>query len=82
MQEIPVYLDAPSQICLFTYDNNTFITQSYQPAPTRYKIVIKKPAVKLVDLGTGAQVRGYTEGETSVFEVLQAPRTYNAYRFD
>ena len=82
MMEIPVYLDAPSLICLFTYDNNTFITQSYQPGPTRYKIVVKKAGARLFDLRTGAQVRGYTDGETSVFEVLQAPRTYNAYRFE
>ena len=57
-------------------------TQSYQPGPTRYKIVVKKPGARLSDLTTGAQVRGYTDGETSVFEVLQAPRTYNAYRFE
>ena len=82
MQEIPVYLDSPSQICLFTYDNNTFIAQSYQPDPTRYKIVIKKPGARLFDLRTATQVRGYTDGDTSVFEVLQAPRTYNAYRFE
>jgi hypothetical protein len=82
MLEIPVYLDSPSKICLFTYDNNTFVAKSYEPDPTRYKIVVKKPGAKLVDLRTGAQVRGYTDGETSVFEVLQAPRTYNAYRFE
>ena len=82
MREIPVYLDSPSQICLFPYDNNTFIAQSYQPAPTRYKIVVKKPGAKLFNLRTGAQVRGYTDGETSVFEVLQMPRTYEAYRFE
>jgi len=57
MMEIPVYLDAPSLICLFTYDNNTFITQSYQPGPTRYKIVVKKAGARLFDLRTGAQVR-------------------------
>ena len=57
-------------------------TLQIQPAPTRYKIVVKKPGARLSDLRTGAQVRGYTDGETSVFEVLQAPRTYNAYRFE
>lgn len=63
-------------------DNNTFITRSYQPAPARYKIVLKKPGAKLFDLRTGTEVRGYAEGETSVSEVLQAPRTYSAYRFE
>ena len=52
MREIPVYLDSPSQICLFTYDNNTFVTRSYQPGPVRYKIVVKKASAKLFDLQT------------------------------
>jgi hypothetical protein len=82
MREIPVYLDAPSHICLFTYDNNTFIAKSYQPVLSRYKIVIKKPGAKLFDLITGTEVRGYTDRETSVFEVTQMPRTYNVYRFE
>jgi hypothetical protein len=82
MREIPVYLDAPSQICLFTYDNNTFVTRSYQPGPVRYKIVVKKASAKLFDLRSGSQLRGYVDGDTTVFEVHQMPRTYAAYRFE
>jgi hypothetical protein len=82
MREIPVYLDAPSRICLFAYDNNTFVTRSYQPGPERYKIVVKKASAKLFDLRTGAQLHGYIDGDTTVFEVLQMPRTYAAYRFE
>jgi hypothetical protein len=82
MGEIPVYLDAPSKICLFTYDNNTFVTRSYQPGPERYKIVVKKPSARLFNLRTGAQLHGYVDGGTTVFEVLQMPRTYTAYRFE
>lgn len=73
---------SPSKICLFTYENNTFITRSYQPGRTRYKIVVKKAAAKLFDLRTGAELRGYVDGNTTVFEVLQMPRTYTAYRFE
>ncbi len=29
MGDLPVYLDSPSKISLFTYDNNTFVTRSY-----------------------------------------------------
>ncbi|MGB7761029.1 MAG: hypothetical protein WBL61_14435 [Bryobacteraceae bacterium] len=82
MREIPVYLDAPSQICLFTYDNNTFVTRSYQPGPVRYKIVVKKASAKLFDLRSGDRLRGYVDGDATVFEVLQMPRTYAAYRFE
>jgi hypothetical protein len=82
MEEIPVYLDSPSQICLFTYNNNTFIAQSYQPYPARYNIVIKKAGAKLYDIISGRELQGYVNGETTVFEVLQQPRTYNVYRFE
>ena len=82
MREIPLYLDSPSKICLFTYDNNTFVTRSYQPDPVRYKIVVRQAYAKLFDLRSGAQIRGYVDGNTTVFEVLQMPRTYTAYRFE
>jgi hypothetical protein len=82
MQEIPVYLDSPARICLFTYDNNMFIAKSYQPFPVRYNIVIKKAGAKLFDLRSNRQLRGYVNGDTSVFEVRHEARTYNVYRFE
>jgi len=77
-----VYLDGPSKICLFTYDNNTFVTRSYQPGRVRYNIIIKKPSARLFNLQTGAELHGHVDGNTTVFEVMQMPRTYTAYRFD
>ena len=82
MDDIPVYLDSPAKICLFTYDNNTFIAKSYQPFPVRYNIVIKKAGAKLFDLRSGRALQGYTNGNTTLFEVRHEPRTYNAYRFE
>lgn len=82
MQEIPVYLDSPSKICLFTYDNNTFVTRSYQTGRVSYKIIIKKPSARLFNLRTGAELHGDVDGNTTVFEVMQMPRTYTAYRFE
>ena len=82
MADIPVYLDSPAKICLFAYDNNTFIAKSYQPFRTRYNIVIKKAGAKLFDLRSGAELNGYVNGDTTVFEVLHQPRTYNVYRFE
>jgi hypothetical protein len=82
MEEIPVYLDSPSKICLFVYNNNTFIAQSYQPYQVRYNIVIKKPGAKLFNIVSGQEMKGYVNGETTVFEVSQDPRTYDVYRFE
>jgi hypothetical protein len=82
MPEIPVYLDSPAKICLFAYDNNTFVARSYQPGRVRYNIVVKKPSARLFNLQTGAELHGYANGNTTVFEVLHMPRTYVAYRFE
>jgi ribosomal protein L31E len=81
MQDIPVYLDSPARICLFTYDNNTFIAKSYQPFPVRYNIVIKKAGARLFDVRTDRPLQGYVNGDSTVFEVRHEPRTYNVYRF-
>jgi hypothetical protein len=82
MEDLPVYLDAPSQVCLFVYDNNTFVTKSYQPGRVRYKIVVKKKGARLTELTSDRQLTGYVDGDTTVFEVLHQPRTYSVYRFE
>ncbi|MGD0697636.1 MAG: hypothetical protein ABSB82_22675 [Terriglobia bacterium] len=48
----------------------------------RYRIIVRRASAKLFNLRTGAQLRGYVDGNTTVFEVLQMPRTYAAYRFE
>jgi len=48
----------------------------------RYNIVIKKAGAKLFELGSDRPLPGYVNGDTTVFEVLHQPRTYNAYRFE
>jgi hypothetical protein len=82
MADIPVYLDSPARVCLFTYDNNTFIAKSYLPYPSRYDIVIKKAGARLFDLQSGRELTGYGKGNTTIFEVLHEPRTYHVYRFE
>jgi hypothetical protein len=50
----PVQLDAPSQVSLFTYDNNTFVTESF----------LDHPAAVTVSLaGTGHHLRNLVTGE-------------------
>ncbi len=82
MDDIPVYLDSPAKVCLFTYDNSTFIAKSYLPYLARYDIVVKKPRARLFDLRSGRELAGYARNGTTVFEVLQQPRTYSVYRFE
>ena len=44
--------------------------------------MVKKAGARLFDLQSGRELPGYAKGGTTVFEVLQEPRTYNVYRFE
>jgi hypothetical protein len=55
LRDFPIILDAPSQVSLFAYDNNTFIAESYLPTVSDVTISILGPATKLRDLVTGQE---------------------------
>lgn len=81
MQDFPVYLKSPSKVCLFTYDNSTFITESFLPHTVRCEAVIKKNKAKLHDLLTGDEIQGTTDGDKTVFELSLQPRSYRVFKF-
>ena len=66
MDDVPVYLDSPAKICLFTYANNSFIVKSYLPFAARGSIVVKRPGARLTDLVSGRELSGYTKGGRSL----------------
>jgi hypothetical protein len=47
MQDLPIVLEGPSKVCLFTYDNDTAIVHSLLPHPTQLKLVVKQSGAKL-----------------------------------
>jgi hypothetical protein len=53
----PVRIDnAPAQVALFRYDNNTFIVQNYLPAPAEVTVSVAGTAEKIRDLLTGQEI--------------------------
>ncbi len=66
LQGFPVRLDAPAQVSLFAYDNNTFIVESYLPTATQVEISIP---------GVGGQVRDAISGEEFPAEPMDDPTT-------
>jgi hypothetical protein len=52
MQTFPVRIEAPPQVCLFAYDNNTFIVQSFMPTETTVNISVAGNGAKLKNLVT------------------------------
>ena len=85
--KLPVTLECGSRIGLFSYDNDTFIVQSFTDRPENVRIRIMRPGVSLVPLTETRQagVRRTQEkprtGENeSVFEVLLMPGRYAAFK--
>ena len=81
MGDFPVYLNSPAKVCLFTYDNNTFITESFLPNAVRCQAVIRKNHAELHDLITGEEIKGISDGEKTTFEITCLPRSYRIFRF-
>ena len=49
-QDISVRIDASSQVCLFVYDNSSFIVESFLPEETSVKILVDKNILKIQDV--------------------------------
>jgi hypothetical protein len=78
-KDLFVRIEAPGQVSLFVYDNDTFIVESFLPHLTAARVVAQKRIAKLRDLVTGAEVTGQPRGEQMVFDVPLAPHSYRAF---
>ncbi|HEY7088864.1 MAG TPA: hypothetical protein VH518_12290 [Tepidisphaeraceae bacterium] len=58
LREFPVWVDGPSQVALFAYDNNTFIVQSFLPEDCTVSVVVAGGFTKLRDLQSGDVLSG------------------------
>jgi hypothetical protein len=58
MRGFPVRVDAPAQVALFAYDNDSFIVESYLPMETDVRISVAGSATKLRNLVTGEILTG------------------------
>jgi hypothetical protein len=92
-RDLYVRLDAPSQVALFVYDNDTFIVESFLPEPVDVRIVVTKQVGGLRDIvsgeilsaGTAPSVRGMSgrRGSTQpqkYFNTQIKPHSYRVLR--
>jgi hypothetical protein len=88
MKDFKVQLESPSKICLFTYDNDTFIVESFLPYMARINIVINKEEAKLRDVFFAGERFFYREpigvsrGDQTVFQTMIFPNSYRVYKFE
>jgi hypothetical protein len=74
-----VRLEAPSQVSLFVYDNDTFIVESFRESAGPARIVTDKRIARLRDLVTGRELTGQPRGDAMVFDTFVRPGTYSVF---
>ncbi|NJK87384.1 MAG: hypothetical protein HC906_16755 [Bacteroidales bacterium] len=62
--DLPVFLNAPSQVSLFLYDNNTFVVHSFNNEPVDIQLVLKQNGLNIKDLSENTNLKK-DEGKTS-----------------
>jgi len=88
MKDFKVQLESPSKICLFMYDNDTFIVESFLPYVARINIVVNKKDAKLHDLVFSGEwffrrePSGMARGDKTVFPRFVLPNSYRIYKFE
>jgi hypothetical protein len=78
-RDLYVRIEAPSQISLFVYDNDTFIVESFREGSGQARVVTDKRISKLRDMVTLRELVGQPRGDRMVFDVPVRPGTYGAF---
>jgi hypothetical protein len=78
-RDMYVQLDAPSQVSLFVYDNDTFIVESFRERMGPVRIVTDARITKLKEWLTGRVIDGQPRGEKMVFDVMARPGAYSVF---
>lgn len=86
-ESMPVYLEAPSNISLFVYDNNTFIVESFRPTNAEFTIVVHKEVQTLTEIESchyheKSAINGFCLNGKTYFKVSLKPSTYKAFHID
>lgn len=81
-QELPVTLDAPANVSLFVYDNNSFVIHSYLSYPQKVTVKIRTKVSEVCDLVSKKVTRVLSDGDSSYsFEITVPPHSFQSYSF-
>jgi hypothetical protein len=86
-RDLPVRVEAPAQVSLFVYDNNTFIVESFLDHFASVRVVADRKFTKLTDLKSAGgfffpQGPPQVRGNSAVFDVFVGPNTYRVYQLE
>ena len=88
MQDMPIRLEAPSQVMLFLYDNDTCVVESFRDQPIDVGLVLAGETPRLTDAMSGEVFtgeplqdwRGEPTGDVR-FETVIGPHRFRVFRF-
>ena len=78
-KDLFVRVEAPAQVSLFAYDNDSFIVESFLPHGESARIVTDKRIAAIRDLTTGQRLEGQPEGDRMVYRTYLQPHTYKVF---
>lgn len=76
---LPVQIDAPDHVALFTYDNGAFIVENYRDAPARVNVSLAG-APRVTDLTGNAGIALTRRDKRSSFAVTIPPHSFRVFR--
>ena len=89
--ETGIHIEGPAQVALFTYDNGTFVVESFLNEPVTIQVVVHK-SKSLTDLATaevisgkdgpGTRVMGRQTHEITRFPVTLQPHSFRGFSID
>jgi len=88
--DLYIWIDAPAQVMLFVYDNDTFIVESFLPRPVTVTAVVVKEAQALRDIDSQEVISaeslqpppGGKDAGTRRFPILLPPHSYRVLRLE
>jgi len=78
-KDLFVRIEAPTQVSLFAYDNDSFIVESFLPHVQQVRIVTDKRLASIRDVATGQRLEGQPEGDKMVYRTFLQPHTYRVF---
>lgn len=90
--DLPVSIEAPGEVSLFVYDNNSFVVESFLDKEVTIKILLDKDVKQITNASTGEKTTGVERlapsfrnrkfgKDATVFEVTLKPHSFKGFTF-
>jgi len=90
--DMKVTLEAPGEVSLFVYDNNSFVVESFLDKEVTVKILLDKNVKQITNVATGEKINGTVRlapsfrnrkfgKDAAVFEMTLKPHSFMGFRF-